>query len=250
MALAIAAGACSPGPAPLSDPREIRDRAVTHLQAASSVHVEATIDGNLALGSVLAVPGTSPGSLALTGTHLAGDLDLAHDRAAIRFEVPALLGLTGQLRQVGADAYLETTLTSPGWHRLAGESLPLGVGRPVAWVRALGAWLGRSNLVPTRLDDTNCRSGTCYALRLVAGPSDLDGLASADPGFASGIAGATVTIELRIDRASLVLSDAKLDIDLGPGGALTVAVAFSAWDAGVSIEPPPASEIVAGSLLR
>lgn len=246
--LVVGAAACGPAPSTISDPREILDLAVGHLRAARTVHLDLTVEGNLSIGSIVGVPGSS-GSMGLAGTHLAADLDIAGDRAAARFEVPALLGLRGELRQIGADAYLSSSLTSRGWHHLGAGALPFGLSRPVAWLDALKAWLDRPGTVPTRLADAGCPAGTCYVVRVVVSAADLAAVASAAPGVVSGLGDATLALEIEVDRASLELSAATIEIDLAEEGTITVAATFTAWDAPLAIEPPPATEIVEGPLL-
>jgi len=247
-ALVLALAACSPTPPPISDPREILRLAVEHLRAASSVHIEGAIDGQLDLAPVFG--GTRSSALSLTGTRFEGDLAMAANRAAIRFEVPAVLGLTGELRQIGDEMYLTSTLTSRGWHHLTGAgALPFEIGRPVSWLDALTAWLDRPANVPTRLDDASCRSGTCYVVRLSVSAEQLAGLASAAPGSIPGLAEASLMLELRVDRATLGLSEATLGIDLRSATSISMALRFSSWGAPVTIEPPPAGEVVEGPLL-
>jgi hypothetical protein len=247
--VAFVVAACAPTPATLSDPREILAAAVTNLRAARTVHLDAAVDGSLPIGGLFGGPQASGRGLGLTGTHLEGDVDLAGQRAALRFQVPALLGLEGEVRQISGEAYLESSLTSRGWHRITGSDLPVAVGRPTEWLAALAAWLDRPTAIPVRLDDGPCRSGTCYVVRLTTGVGDIDALASAVPELAAGLAGRTPTLELRIDRTSLVLSEAIVHVDLGPNDAMTVSATFTAWNAAVTVAPPPPGEIVSGPLL-
>lgn len=249
LAVSFVVAACTSAPSPLSDPREILQRAVAHLGSASSAHLDVSVDGSITLGSLLGGPAASGGALALTGTHVEGDLDLQGERAALRFQVPALLGLTGEVRQVGGDTYLQSSLTSRGWHALTGTDLPFAIERPLEWIDGLTAWLGRPTTVPSRLDDASCRAGTCYVIRVAADAPDLAALASAAPGLASSLAGDVVSVDLKIDRVSLSLSEALVHVDLGGTGSLAISMVFTAWDAAVRIEAPPASEIVAGPLL-
>jgi hypothetical protein len=247
----VGAVACAPAPAVISDPREILDRAVQHLAVARTVHLEATVEGRISFGGLLGLPGLggASGQLGLAGTHAEGDLDLARRRAGLRFQVPALLGLTGEIRQVGSDAYLQSSLTARGWHRLNDGDLPPAIGQPAEWLAGLREWLAHPATVPTRQADAACPSGTCYVVRVSAGPEDLAVLASAAPELAAGLADARASVELRIDRASFVVTSAAFNLDLGSGGSLTVSSTFTRWDAGVTIEAPPDSEIVSGPLL-
>jgi hypothetical protein len=251
LAIALATTACTAGPTPasLGDPREILSAAVAHLRASRSVHLDVKVDGTLALTGAIGSPDASPRGLALTGTHVEGDLDLQARNADVRFQVPALLGLEGELRQVGDDAYLESSLTSRGWHRLSGDELPLDIGSPLDWIDGLTTWLDRPAALPVRLDDGPCAAGRCAIVSLTLYPDDLRAMASAAPSLDDGIAGASVSIELRVERSSSSPSEAVITIDLGPRGEVRLDVVFSAWDAPLAIVPPASSEIVPGPLL-
>jgi hypothetical protein len=167
----------------------------------------------------------------------------------VHFEVPALLGLTGELRALDADVYLSSSLTSHGWHHLAVGDLPLGIGQPVAWLDTIAGWLERPGVVPIRLDDAACRTGTCLVVRVGLGADELAAVASGAPGIGPVPGRASLTLELRVERASLVLSEVAAQIDLGDGGSLEVDIGFSAWGQPVSIVRPSDSEIVGGPLL-
>jgi hypothetical protein len=258
-ALAIVAAAalvgCSSTPS-LSDPREILRLAAGQLRDARTVHLDATIDGTVQLGALLGAIGGLPGGggglggafggpLALTGTHLAGDVDRGRTRATVAFEVPAMLGLRGELRQVGSDAWLSSTLTSAGWHAISGAAVPLGAGAPLGWLDTIEAWLADPATVPIRLDDASCNSGTCYEVQVVITTDQLKALASPGP----GVPGTGATLVLSVDRGTLRISSLTASIDLGEGGALDVSIQCTHWNDGVTIEPPPSAEIVAGPLL-
>jgi hypothetical protein len=260
--LAVAVSACAPAaPTPLSDPRDILAAAVEHLRAAQGVHVRATIDGSLVLGALHIGPsqpdasagtggGLGGGTLSLTGTSFEGDADLAGGRAAIRFAVPALLGITGEVRQLADATYVSSTLTSKGWHRLdASSGLPAAAARPTEWLAALTGWLAEPTIVPARRDDTSCASGSCYVVRLVLGPGEVRALASHAPSVLGEVPEATVTIDLSVDRRALTLSETAISLDLGAAGSLEVRLTFTAWDVAVTVDPPPADQIVTGPLL-
>jgi hypothetical protein len=256
-ALATVAGCGPAAPAPISDPRDILAAAVEHLDAATSVHVRAAIDGSVVLGALPLGPGLpgglgggGGGTLSLTGTSFEGDADLAGGRAAIRFAVPALIGLTGEIRQLTDGTFVSSTLTSKGWHRLdASSGLPIDLSHPTAWLGALTTWLGEPSTVPTRRDDAGCASGSCYVVRLVLSAGEVRALDSGGPGSIANLPDVTVTADLSIDRRSLTLSEASLSIDLGAAGSVHIGLTFSAWDAPVTIDPPPADQVVPGPLL-
>jgi hypothetical protein len=251
--VALGAGGCTRTAPALTDPREILALAAGQLQTASSVHIDASIDGSIVLGAV--VPGfpigggSNGGALSLTGTHLAGDLDLANAAADLTVEVPALLGLTGEVREVGGIAYLRSSLTGKSWRLLdASTGLPIGAWRPLAWVDGVKAWLARPTVVPTRLDDAGCPAGTCYVVRIV-----LDGpeLGLADPASRAGVAVQVerLTVDLSVDRATGRFSQLVAMADLASAGSVTATITLTGWDASVHVAAPPASEVTSGPLL-
>jgi hypothetical protein len=269
-AAAIAISGCAPPSPAISDPREILAQATQHLTTAKTGHFDAVIDGTLSLAAVApAIPGgggsaggfgggAGNGSIALTGTHASGDLDLAAHRAAIKLEVPALLGLTAELRAVDAGTYLSSSLTARGWHRLDaavgggvdGVGDGLGAIQPLDVVAGLEAWLARPGIVPTRLDDANCAAGRCYVVRITGSGADFGANGSGASGLlGSGLTIGQVTAELRIARDTLRLSEVVLAVDTGTAGSVTASVTLTAWDSPVSIASPPANEIVEGPLL-
>jgi hypothetical protein len=256
-AMVVAMAGCTPPAPALSDPREILGLAVGHLRDAKAVHVDAAIDGMLMLGSI--VPGLplggssggngSGGALALTGTRVEGDLDLVGERADLHLEVPALLGLTAEVREVGGAVYVTSSLTGGGWRRLDDESgSQLGSWRPMAWVGDLQDWLARPGIVPIRLDDAACPAGTCYVVRVTV---DGANLLPRGP-LATGSLGLEVdqlTLDLRIDRTTLRLSQVVVSADLGEAGKVEATVSLSGWDAGVTIEAPPPGDVQPGPVL-
>jgi hypothetical protein len=134
---------------------------------------------------------------------------------------------------------------SRGWHRFSGgNDLPFGVGKPAAFATALAAWLQRPGVVPVRLDDASCGSGTCYQLRLDVSSTELAPILAAASGLGGGLAASSAQVVLLVDRATLDLSDVTLAIDLGATGKVTAAMRFSRWNADVTIPLPPANEIV------
>src|SRR5436190_20944289 len=258
-ALVAAISGCTPAPSALSDPREILAQATQRLGIAKTVHLDAVIDATVALAALapgLGLPGggglgagggtgARSGSVALTGSHASGDLDLADRRAALKLEVPALLGLTAELREVDGASYATSSLTAPGWHRLDGSDAGvLGNLKPLDAVAGLRSWLARPGLVPTRLDDASCAAGRCYVLRITGSGADVGGTGGPGGGFlGSGLAIDQVTVELRIAQDTLRLSEVVLTLDAGSAGSVKATVALTGWDDPVTVVPPPSNQI-------
>ena len=255
--IVLGVAGCAPAPSLLSDPREILDRAAANLGEARSVHLDATIDGTIVLGGIVpGLPGGigtggsgGSGALSMTGTKVEGDLDLAAGNAGLHLQVPALLGLTAELREVAGTTYLTSSLTGKGWRRLDASSLPpVGSWRPMAWVEGLRAWIRDPGVVPTRLADASCPAGTCYGVRLVVDGATLGGGAPLTV-FGVDLQIDRLTLDLRIDRGSLRLSQLIVAADLGTAGALQSTISLTAWDAAVTLAPPPSGEVTSGPLL-
>jgi len=237
----VAAGACSAGPA-LSDPKEILTKAVEALQAAKTVHLAVTVDGQF----VVDILGTGGGSMALTGTSLQGDLDFERARAKLTFAVPALLGLSGELISVDGASYVKTNITGELYQKTAaGDALPIDPTDPNATFDALNKWLEKPEVAPRKLDDVDCGGRKCYQVSVELTGAELAGLSSPDP--ASMDPNALIVLTFKVDKDPVRLHELTASISMGAQGALTIVLTLSDWDKGVTIEAPPADQIGEGS---
>ena len=250
-AVLIASRPVDPG---LTDPKAILDAATSRLSTARSVHVTIDVDGTVSLGLFSeGVAGTAQ-PLPLTGTHAEGDIDLATKQASLAFEVPALLGLTGRLVELPDGTYLSSTLTGDGWVSVGEDAAQLPSGEPLGQLANLRTLLTDLVDSATKLDDATCGAGRCYQVRvwltsaqaraLVPLPSTDASAQPTPPISHTPVADpATATIVAQVDRETLRLAGALVHVDLGDGSALDLDLRFSAWDAPVSIEPPPSDQI-------
>ena len=218
---ALVLGACQ-GQAvrTLSDPKEILAAAATTAAAATSVHLDLTANGTLALDP-LGTGASAP--VDLSGSTINADLDLQDAKTHATFSVPGLLGLAGEA--IVADAiYLKSTLTGPKY-----RSLPL-TGQPQHPLKGLTDLLARTDLQPAKGADVPCAGGDCYTLTMTVTPDDLGGLIGGGGGGGAApsalpipipvpdVSNATVDLTLHIEQASNRLSDATAVVDLGVGG--------------------------------
>jgi hypothetical protein len=247
----IASRPSDPG---LTDPKAILDATTSRFAAARSVHVTVDLDGTVSLGLFSPGAGSAAQPLALTGTHADGDIDLAGRQASLAFEVPALLGLTGRLVELPDGTYLNSTLTGDGWVSVGEGSAQLPAGEPLTQLTNLRTLLTDLGDSATKLDDASCQAGRCYQVRvwltsaqaraLVPLPSAGVSAQPSPPISHTPIADpATATIVAQVDRETLRLAGALIHLDLGDGSALDLDLRFSAWDAPVSIEPPPTDQV-------
>lgn len=224
----------------LTDPNAILAAAATTAASATSVHVDLTAEGTVALDPL----GTGAGTpIDLGGTTVNADLDLQNARTRATFASPGLLGLAGEV--IVTDAlYLKTTLTGPKY-----RSSPLS-GQPEPPLKGLTELLARTDLEPIKGADAPCAGGTCYTVTMTVSAADLGiGGGAPLPGEVPvpiplpDVSTATVDVTLHIEQASTRLADAAAAIDLGDTGTLTLQGTFTRWNESVQIAPPPADQV-------
>ncbi len=189
LAAVLAAAGCGGSSAPeLTDPTAIVTAALKSTDASSSVHVDATIDGEVPI----AVPGLGGGGpVDLTGTTAKADLDIAGSAAHATFLVPALFGLSGELIATGGKGYLKTTLSGDQYQVVDLSTLPVDLTDGHGLIDQLGDALLSGKLTLTKGADVACGSGQCYTVT-----ADVTGE------------------QLAVDAARCVAADRSLD---GPG---------------------------------
>lgn len=241
--LGVTLAACQGQPAVLlQDPNAILAAAVTSATAATSVHIDLTADGTVALDPF----GTGAGApIELTGTTAAADIDLATGKTRATFAAPALLGLAGEAIVVEDGAYLKSTLTGPKFRHTV---LATPAGAPL---KGLTDLLARTDLAPVKGADVPCAGGTCYTVTIELTPDELAGIVT---GFdlptalpipipLPDVSAATVDLTLHVEQVTTRLSGITAAIDLGDTGDLTAEATFTRWNEPVSIAAPPGDQI-------
>ena len=232
--LAVVAAGCSGNSGPtISDPKEILTKAVAAMQAATTVHVAATVDGTLDPGMV---GGGQSGEITLAGTTMNGDVDLAARKLHVTASIPAMLGLTADIIIVGPDTYTKLSL---GGDKYTKSTTTTGTpGDPTALMAQVESFLARPDLEAVKKDDVTCGSKRCYVVQIAMTPAELGTMLSGiDLGDAS------VTFQVEVEKDTLLPAFLNIGAKGTAVGDLTLKVALSAWDATVAIDPPPASEV-------
>lgn len=235
---AIVASACGSSAPALTDPGEILTKAVETLQKAKSVHLDATLDGTAKLD----LSGTGQASdLALTGTSLGADLDIANGNSHITLAVPALLGLTAEVISIGTDTWTKTSLSGEKFQKgtTSEAGLPVDTTDPQQALKDLQEWLAKPEVDPKKLNDASCGSKSCYQVEIDLSAEDLKALIPDATEMADGSVVLTVLVEKDTLRPfSVKVAAAGADL-----GELDLDVSMSKWDESLSIAAPPADQV-------
>jgi hypothetical protein len=250
-ALALVVVACGAPAAPaLTDPTEILTAAVDKSGEAKSVHLELTVSGAVSAEGQ---------SFPLDGTSLEADVDIANENLKATFTVPAFLGLTGELVQIGTDTYFKSSLTGPLYQHGLGDlagGLPvdpsdLGAELPTdvtADIDALLEKLEAAGVKPTKKDDVQCGTKTCYVVSIALTAEQLAALgAEAGESLPPELGDGSLDIEVRVEQDSQRLAGVTIGLGGGELGNLELDLALSKWDEAVTIEVPPADQIAPAS---
>jgi hypothetical protein len=229
----------------LSDPAEIITAALRTTESAKSVHIEMTLDGSITAD--LTGTGGPGAAIALTGTTASADVDIAAGNAHATFTVPAFLGLTGDLIQIGGTSYIKTSLTGQRYQtQKAADSLPLNPTDTRSLVANVGDFLSKDGVDPVKGDDVACGSTQCYTVKIELTPDELSALGADGPaasGLPIDIGAASLNLTIRVEKDTNHLAGIAATVALGDQGSLTFDMAMSKWDQPVTISAPPADQI-------
>ena len=240
--LGLVAEACGGQATPaLSDPKQILEAGISGLQAAGTFHVDGTATGTLVL-RLAGAAGTGSGApIALDGSTITGDADLVQKRASLSLAVPAVLNVRADVVAIDGVVYARVPLFgSAGWSRQAGTGPIFGLlADPPALLDGLGAFLNRPGVAPRTLSNERCDDADCYAIAFTVPAAQVFTGASPGAGLPGGLVlgDVAVTALVRTDAPRLV--KLSLDVPLGAGGTINVALSLSGIGDPVTITAPP-----------
>lgn len=240
VAMVAVLAACQGTPA-LSDPKEIVTSGLDATANLKSFHVSLAVNGTVSMPD-------SGGSFALTGTTFEADIDVDGKLVSATFAVPALLGLSGELRVIDQDVYFKTTMTGTMWSHSSTDAS--ASASPVPDVQSMidevRTFLEKDGVETTKLDDVDCGDRKCYQIEVTI-PSDLmsDGAAVASMA-PSDVFGDALVLTLLFDREKLWLTEVSTSISSGSVGTLDATFTFSAFDEAVTVSPPPSADVTQG----
>ena len=179
-------------------------------------------------------------------------MDIAAGNAHASFSVPAFLGLTGDLIQIGGTSYIKTSLTGDKYQsQKAAASLP----RPTRRHRQPGRQRGRLP-VEGRRGPGQGRRRRVRQHAVLHGQDRADARTSsialgADGPAASGlpidVGAASLNLTIRVEKDTNHLAGIAATVALGEQGSITLDMAMSKWDQPVTISAPPADQVQAAS---
>ena len=230
----VAVGACGNNAKPsISDPKEIVTKAFEAVQKAKTVHIDATVDGTLDPG-LLGLG--QAGDIALAGTKLGIDADLAKKNLKMTASVPALLGMTADIIVIGPDTYTKISLSGDKYVKSSTDaSSPTD---PAAAIAQLKTLLDRPEVAPARKDDASCGSGSCYVVQIDLTADELKTLVPD-----TDLGDAAISLTIRVDKDTLRPSSIDIAAKGSTLGDLTVKISLSSWDKAVTVTAPPADEV-------
>lgn len=247
LAAILAACAGAPAAPALTDPNEIIIKSMETLQGAKSVHLEVGLAGSF--NADLFGTG-SPSELSLDTTKLAGDLDIANEKARVTFDVPALLGLSGEILVIGDTSYIRTSLTGPQYQKSAVDQSGAGdvPSDPTEAIAELRKALEETEGIdPVKGADVACGEKQCYSVDLDLDPSLLSGLGSAAPLPVDDIpSDGRARVTFLVEKETLRLASVVVAASAAEEGNVTVTLTMSKWDEAVQIDAPPADQVTEG----
>jgi hypothetical protein len=241
--LALALGACSTaapaGPA-LTDPKDILAKTVVALKDAMSFHVRGDLNGSIKL-DLMGTGGATP--LELKGTTLEGDIDIANKKLHLSFAAPAILSLAGDVIAIDQTTWVKVNLpgSTPKYQKSTSDST--APTNPQEWVDEVNKFLNTPGVAPTKQPDEKCGDLDCYLVRLPLTSAQLGGVIPG--GLESAAPSASGTIDVWVRKNDLRPAKINVTADAGDMGSVTVTIVFSAYDAAITVNPPPASEVAA-----
>ncbi len=231
-AVSIAACGGSSGPS-ISDPKEIITKAVATLQAAHTVHIDATVDGTVNPSFV----GGQSAVISVDGSTLSGDIDLAGRNLHLAVAVPALLGMTADVIVINTTTYTRVSLTGDKYVRsVAASSTP--ADNPADLITDLTAFLARPDVTATKKGDAQCGSKTCYTVEVAL---TADQVRADVP--AVDLGDATVVVSLLVEKDAMRPAGMAISAKGSKVGDLNLKVTYSAWDKAVTINAPAAEQV-------
>jgi hypothetical protein len=238
--LAAACGGTTPSSPALTDPKAIVTAALTSTEAAKSVHLALTANGEATVA--LPIAGGTGTPVDLTGTTASADIDFVKPAAHATFALVAGLTINGEAIAVDGKTYLKTGFTGPLYVESAAGAGLFDASLIGNLIKNVGEILLKPGIPLVKGDDVACGSKQCYTVSAELSADDLG--ATALTGLPVDLQGATVKVTARVEKdLPNHLAGMTAVLSQPDGKALTVDITASKWDEPVTITAPPADQV-------
>jgi hypothetical protein len=243
--LTIAACQAAPAAPALTDPKEILTKSAEATLKAKSFHFDVAVTGTFN-ADLMGTGSTS--EFKLDGTTAAGDVDIAGKNLKASFSAPAILGLTGEVIQVGQTSYFKSSLTGPQYQKTESEEVPAEVTDPAKAMEGLRSFLETPGLSPTKVADAKCGDNKdCYQVEFDLTGEELAALSSAAPDAGAELENGTFKLTLGVEKDTLRMSQMRMAVTMAEQGTVNVTMNMTKWDEAVTIAEPPADQVAPSS---
>ena len=242
IAVVAACGGGAPAAPALTDPADILAQSVQTLQGVKSFRADVAVSGSV---NVDAMGTGSAAAFPLDNTTAQLDVDVENKNAKATFAAPALMGVSGELIQVGGTSYVKTSLTGPLYQKSEAEAGAVDEATNMTEEDIAQLREQLTKVQPTKGEDVSCGDKQCYTVTIDLDAAELQDLGGELPTeqLPADMSEASVSATFKIEKDTLRPAGVDLTMDLGSQGNLTVAVTLSNWDEAVSIEAPPADQV-------
>lgn len=251
-------GGSAPTPVPsvLTDPQAILTQSFAQMEAATTFHVDATIDGSVnagALGGVLGIGVGLEGALKVDGSTLSGDMDASKPAAHLTATFPRLFGVSAEVVMVDGFSYIKLSTGQ----KFSKYNAPTSVFAPIA---SPGASLNIANelkFLKTKLDSGGALT-TLSGRESVGGrdvyhlvvtvpaslSNELIGYAGSDAaGAASAVGLVLAPVDLWVYYDTLQPARVRVRASSLTLGSLDLSVILTHYGQSVNIQAPPADQV-------
>jgi hypothetical protein len=243
----VVAAACSgnaPAAPALTDPVDILVESVQTLQDVKTFHADLAVSGTLNVD--LLGTGTASG-LGLDNTTASMDVDVENKNVKATFAAPGLMGISGELIQIGSTSYVKTSLTGAQYQKSESETVSVDEATEMTDedIQEMRDALAKPEVAPTKGDDVGCGDKQCYTVNIELTADEIESLGGEMPTgeLPTDLTEASFNVTFKVEKDTLRPAGIDVEADLGSQGAVTLALTFSKWNEPVSIEAPPADQV-------
>lgn len=256
----VFAGACggnsgTPTPPPITDPSEVITKSVAVVPAIKSLHLKLEVSGKVDIG---ALTGGSSGGLGLSGpfdlagTTVEGDVDVVKLATDLKFALPGVLGLTGQVIVVDGTLYYKTSLTGDKFTQSKlSDTVPVSIPSPGALASAditsgiasLRKSLDDAGAKATLLPDDKVNGKDAYHVSISVPVDKINAMLAQSGSTTAGLKLDSASVDYWAYKDSLLPAKISIVGSAGTLGNLSLTFTLTDYGKSVTVTAPAASDI-------